>query len=207
MTNRCTLSFSIIAAALLALSLPVITAAQGSYGYPDYRRDRDRDYDDYGRNRRYDGRYLRDTIRQLDRLSADFSRDLDRKLDHSRVDGTRLEDHINADAREFRRAVQRLKDRSNDGRNLDRSMSEAREVLETGGHVQRESQRFLNDNRLSSEWSEIRQNLRVIADAYGLSWADFEDGYYRQDSPDTRGRNDDYRRRNRNTPWWGRIPF
>ena len=93
MTNRCTLSFSIIAAALLALSLPVITAAQGSYGYPDYRRDRDRDYDDYGRNRRYDGRYLRDSIRQLDRLSADFSRDLDRRLDHSRIDGTRL-DHL-----------------------------------------------------------------------------------------------------------------
>jgi hypothetical protein len=67
--------------------------------------------------------------------------------------------------------------------------------------------RVLNDNRLSSEWSEIRQNLRVIADAYGLSWADFEDGYYRQDSPDTRGHNDDYRRRNRNTPWWGRDPF
>jgi len=67
MTNRRTLSFSIIAAALLALRLPAITAAQGSYGYPDYRGDRDRDYDDYGRNRRYDGPYLRDTTRQLDR--------------------------------------------------------------------------------------------------------------------------------------------
>jgi hypothetical protein len=207
MTNQRTLSFSIVAATFLALCLPVITAAQGSYGYPDYRRDRNSDYDDYGRNGRYDSPYLRDTIRQLDRLSSDFSRDLDRRLDRSRVDGTRYEDHVNADAREFRRAVQRLKDRSNDGRNLDRSIREASEVLETGGHIQRESRRFLDDNRLSTEWSEIRRNLRVIADAYGLSWADFEDGYYRRDNPDRSGRNDDYRRRNRNTPWWGRIPF
>ena len=66
MTNRHTLSFSILAAAVLALCLPVVAAAQGGYRYPDnrrdrdrnddYRRDRDRDDDDYGQDGRY-GRY------------------------------------------------------------------------------------------------------------------------------------------------------
>ena len=46
MTNRRTLSFSIFAAAILALCLPVLAAAQGGYGYPDY-----------GRNRNGNGNY------------------------------------------------------------------------------------------------------------------------------------------------------
>jgi hypothetical protein len=210
MTNRHTLEISILASAVLALCLPAVAAAQWGGSpenrYPD-------DYrNDNGRSGRYDGRYLRDTIRELDRLSSDFTRDLDRRLDHSRVDGTRSEDHINADAKEFRRAVQRLKDRFDNGRNLDRTENEARTVLEAAGHVQRESRSFLNDARLSSEWSAIRRNLRTIADEYDLSWADFDDGYDRRDNPDPRGRNDDYRRnggygRNRNNDWWRRLPF
>ncbi len=197
MTNRHALKFSILTAAVLALCLPAAAQAQWG-GYPDNRNDN-------GRSGRYDGRYLRDTIRDLDRLSSDFSRDLDRRLDRSRVDGTSNEDHINADAKEFRRAVQRLKDRFDNGRNLDRTENEARTVLETAGHVQRESRRFLNDGRLSSEWSAIRQNLRTIANAYDLRWADFNDGYDRRDNPDPGGRND--RSGNRNNDWWRKLPF
>ena len=203
MTNRHPLKFSILAAAVLALCLPAAAPAQWG-GSPDNRYPGDY-RNDNGRSGRYDGRYLRDTIRDLDRLSSDFSRDLDRRLDRSRVDGTRNEDHINLDAKEFRRAVQRLKDRFDNGRNLDRTENEARTVLETAGHVQRESRRFLNDGRLSSEWSAIRQNLRTIANAYDLRWADFNYGYDRRDNPDPGGRND--RSGNHDNDWWRRLPF
>src|SRR5258705_3252168 len=101
MTNRRKIRFAIFAAATLALCLPALATAQRTYdpyGNRDYGRDsdwrRDRGYDDgYGR---YDNRYLRDSIRRLDRLSNDFDRDLDRELDHSREDGTRHDDHLNA---------------------------------------------------------------------------------------------------------------
>jgi hypothetical protein len=149
---------------------------------------------------------LRDTVRQLDRLSGNFASDLDRTLDRSRSNGTRYEDHVNEDAKEFRRAVQRLKDRFGDGRNLNSSRNEAEAVLETAGHVQRESRRFLNDYRLSSEWSQIREHLRIIADAYDLSWGYFEDGNSRRDNPYPRTR-DDERRRSGNNDWWRRFPF
>ena len=66
--------------------------------------------------------------------------------------------------------------------------------------MQRESRSFLNDYRLSSEWSQIRSNLRVIADAYELSWADFDDGYHRRDNPYPRDRNGDYRRNDEAEP-------
>src|ERR687892_2320957 len=99
MTNRRTLSFSIFAAAMLALCLPSLAVAQRGYGYPDYGRNRNGNYG------RYDERYLRDSIHRLDRLAKDFEREVDRSLDRSRRDGTRREDRINGQVREFRNAV------------------------------------------------------------------------------------------------------
>ena len=174
MTNRRTLSFSIFAAATLALCLPVLAAAQGTYD--PYGRNRN---DDYGRNRndnygRYDDRYLRDSIRRLNRLSKDFDRDLDRELDRSREDGTRHEDHLNADAKEFRRAVVNLKNAFND-RNLDSSADEAHTVLDAASHLEDLSSHHFYNQRLASEWSQISQELSVISEAYGIEGANHGD--------------------------------
>src|SRR5262245_17653642 len=98
MTKPRNLIKSILVAALFALCIPAVAAAQGTYdpwGRPvyrqdrDYRRDRDRNYEDYDYDRygRYDRRYLRDTIRRLDRLSSQFQNDLDRVLDRSSEEG------------------------------------------------------------------------------------------------------------------------
>ena len=205
-----TLTKSIFMAAFLALLIPAVASAQGTYdpwGRPDYRRDgdygRDRDYD---RDGRYDGRYLRDSIRRLDRLAGNFQRDLDRTLDRGREDSSRHEDHLNADTREFRRAVSDLRNSFDEGRDLNRSAGQARRVLDTANHVERAVQHHFNNQRLYSEWSAIRQELNVIADAYGHGLSDRDDDYYRRGD---RSRRDDdiYRRRNpNNDPWWRRIP-
>lgn len=195
MTNRRTLSFSILAAAILALCLPILAAAQGGYGYPDNRRNRD---DNYGR---YDERYLRDSIHRLDRLSKDFERDLDRALDRSRTDGTRREDQINGRANEFRRAVGDLKSAFGNGRDINRSRDEAQRVLQEARQFDRIGQTRRIDNHVASEWSQIQQELRVISDAYGLGYGSYNNG-----------RDDDYRRNDRNrnrnnTDWLRRIPW
>ena len=189
MTNRRTLTFSIFAAAILALCLPVLAAAQGGYGYPDYGRNRNGNYG------RYDERYLRDSIHRLDRLAKDFERDLDRALDRSRVDGTRREDRINAQGHDFRRAVSNLKSAFGNGRDLNRSRDEAQRVLAESQQFNRLG-RGAMDNRVASEWSQIQQELRVISDAYGLGYGG---GY----SPN--GRN--VPNRNGNNDWWRRIPW
>ena len=95
MTNRRTLKFSIFAAGVLALALPVAASAQWG-GYP-----RDRYPDDRGYGR-YDDRGLRDSVHRLDSLAKDFERDMDRALDHSRANGSRREDQINAEVHQFR---------------------------------------------------------------------------------------------------------
>ncbi len=181
MNNRRTLSFSIFAAALIALALPVLTVAQTRY--PDYSRNEER--------------MVRDSVQRLDRLSRDFERDLDRALDRSRRDGTRREDQINNLARQFRNSVSNLRSRFGNGRDLYRSRNEAARVLQLGNQLERNTRQRWFDNRLASEWSQIRRELHVIERAYGLY------GY------DTRGgRNDDWGRGRRNdVPWWQQIPF
>jgi hypothetical protein len=190
MTNQHTLKFSILAAAILALGLPVAAAAQWG-GYPDNRYPDNR----YPDNRRYDNRSLRDSVHRLDRLAKDFERDMDRALDHSRVNGSQREDRINEETREFRNAVGDLKSRVGNGRDLNRSADEARRVLQQAQQVDRIARPRWFDSRLSAEWSQIQQELRVVSDAYGFRY----NGRY--------GRDDDYRRDNRNNDWWRQIPF
>jgi hypothetical protein len=187
MTNRRTLSFSIFAAALLALCLPAVAAAQWNR-YPDSQRNRDRDY---GRNGRYDDRYLRDSVHRLDRLAKDFEREVDRSLDRSRRDGTRSEDRINGQVRQFRNAVSNLKSRVGNGRDLNRSRNEAQRVLQEARQLDRIGSR-------SSLWSQIRRELNVIAQAYG--------SYGYNDDYDRNDRNDRNRRSN-NNDWWRRLPI
>jgi Rad3-related DNA helicase len=193
MTNRHTLKFSIFAAAILALSLPVAASAQ----WGRYPQDR---YPDNRGNGRYDGRDLRDSVHRLDRLAKDFERDMDRALDRSRANGSDREDRVNDQVHRFRDAVGNLKSRVGNGRDLDRSANEARRVLQEGQQLERVARRFDTGSR----WSQIEQELRFISNVYGFG---YNGGYGRDD--DGR-RNGDYRRdrdRNRNDDWWRRIPF
>jgi hypothetical protein len=190
MINRRTILLTVIATALLALSLPSMAAAQGNYD-PYYRRNRDRRDDNYGR---YDTRYLRDSVRRLKDLSGRFEDNLDRALDRSRVDGTRREDQLNNVARDFHRAAKDLENRFDDRRDLNRSAGEAQRVLNLGSQLDRIVQR-VGDGRVRSDWMQIRQELNVIADAYGYRTNGYygDDDYYRRDD-DRYRRNDPYRR-------------
>ena len=190
MTNRRTLSFSILAAALIALCLPAVAAAQWDR-YPDYGRDRDRDNGRYGR---YDDRYLRNSIQRLDRLSKNFESAVDRELDRSHEDGTRHEDRVNNEVHDFRRAVGDLKSRFGNGRDLNRSRNEAQRVLQTAREAERASRHHFRNGRLANLWSEIRQELNVISQAYG--------SYGYNDDYDRNDRN----RRSNNNDWWRRLP-
>lgn len=201
MINQRTSVFaSIAAAALISLALPIFAAAQGNYD-PWYRGSRDRDYGRDDRSRGYERRGLRDTVRRVEDRSKDFQKNLDRALDRSRYDGSRREDRINDVAEDFRDAAGRLKDRVGDGRNLDRSAGEARTLLQLGRRIDGLISRNQLDSRTQYIWSDIRQGLREIADAYGSR--DYDGDYRRDDDSRRRGR---YERRSSNNPWGILIP-
>jgi hypothetical protein len=199
MTNRHTLKFSLFAAAILALCLPVAASAQWGGRYPQDRYP-DR-YPDNRGNGRYDDRGLRDSVHRLDRLAKDFERDMDRALDRSRANGSRREDSINDQIHQFRDAVGDLKSRVGNGRDLNRSSNEARRVLQEADDLDRFARRGF-DGRTSSQWSQIQQELRYISSVYGFGYGG---GYGRDDDWRRNDRND--RDNNRNNDWWRRIPF
>jgi hypothetical protein len=196
--NRRTFRFSIFAAAILALSLPALAAAQGGYGYPDYGRNRNGNGN--GNNGRYDERYLKDSVNRLDKLAKEFERDLDRALDHSRVNGTRREDDMNAQGHDFRRAVSNLKSNLGNGRDLNRSRDEAARVMEESRQFDRLGRSRGVNNEVASDWSQIQRELQIISDAYGLNYGYNNGGYY------PNGRNNP-NNQNRNNDWWRRIPW
>ena len=206
MTNRHTLKFSILAAAILALSLPAAAAAQWG-GYPDNRYPDNRYPSRNGGYGRYDDRYVKDSVHRLDRLAKDFENDMDRALDRSRVDGTRREDEINSQVHSFRRAAGDLKSRVGNGRDLNRSVNEADRVLQMAEQIDRVGARRL-DQRTAYEWSQIQNELRNISNIYGLDYRGRSGDYNRGRNDDdyNRGRGNN-RNNNRNDDWWRRIPF
>ena len=191
---------SVIAAALISLSLPALAVAQGGYD-PWYRGGRDRDYG--RRDDRYERRGLRDAVRRVESRSKDFERSVDRSLDRGRYDGSRREDRINEVANEFHDAANRLKDRFDDGRNLDRSAGEARTLLQLGRRIDSLISRTQLDSRTYSIWSGIRQDLQQIAYAYNFNSGGYNDDYRRDDDYRRRGR---YERRGSNSPWGILLP-
>jgi hypothetical protein len=133
-------------------------------------------------------------------LSDEFQRHLDSALDRSRYDDSQREDRINDVAKDFENATDNLKDRYDDGKNLNRSSGEARRVLQLGSVLNAFMVRNRLGGRAESEWARIRQDLTVVASAYGFNMADFDNRDYRYD--DNRS-NDNYRRRgiNRRVNW------
>ena len=211
MTRR-TGILAIFAALLFTLSLSTAASAQSNdpwWGRNDDQRDRDRDrrrddgYYDRDRYGRYDERELRDVAQRIKDASHNLERDVDRFLDNSRVNGTRREDRINDDVHQFRRLADNFKDRVGNGRDLNRSSREAQQLLNSANGVDRMLSRLRVDSRTYSDWREIEQDLRDVADIYGLryngSYGDYRRGGYDPRYPDNRYPN-------RNDNWWRRLP-
>jgi hypothetical protein len=226
MTNRRTTILTVSAAILFAFCLPTVASAQWDRDRDrDYRRDRDRDYrrdrrdDDYYRNGNYDTRYLRDVAERVKNNARSLERDVDRLLDNSRANGTRREDRINNEVREFRQAADRFRSRvGNNGNDRNRGYQEAQYLIQAANNTERMLSRLHVDSRTYADWRQVKQDLRTIANAYGMRYDGYDDGYYRGGYDPRDNRNRDYPRDNRDYPrdnrngrngddnWWRRLP-
>lgn len=142
--------------------------------YGRNRRDR-RDDDRYGRNGRmsdYERRQLRDLARRIDDRSRDLQRDIDRILDHSRINGTNREDRINDEARDFRNAASRFRNVAGDNDELYRSRDEASRLLQQASQLSRALGRNRLDSRTVNGWNQLRSDLRTVANIYNLRFND-----------------------------------
>ena len=159
---------SLITAALLILAIPIGASAQIN---------RDRSYDRYDR---YDSR------EQYDRVSRREVRTAIQRLDNVAL---RLEDEANAprgrrvlgffwgartdsrsvlEIRNFRGAVAQLRHSATDQDGFAGSRDEARLVLDLGVRLDRNLRLRTGSSSVDASLSELRSNLHLIADAYGL---------------------------------------
>jgi hypothetical protein len=169
MLDRQRILKSFVTTAILALGIPMLTAAQGR----DYPYTQRRDYPSGQYNFRYDRGQLRDAVRRVSDRSRSFENTIDRNLDRSRLDGTRREDRINDEARNFRNAASSLRNQLGDARSLNNSADEARRLLDLGSRIDQFISRRHLDNRAEITWSQIRDDLRTIANAYGFRAGEF----------------------------------
>jgi len=195
--NRFRNLIAVFAFSLLILGLPAIASAQWRNNRND---------DDYYRNSR-NNRNLQSTIRNLKNRSNQFERKVDRELDRSRYDDRRREDRINDVARNFSNAVQRLDDEYDNRNDYNDSADEARRVLDLGLQLDRLVTRARLSGAIQSDWNRIREDLRVLANAYNTNY-NRNRRNNRNDDYNRNRRDDDYNRNRRtNDNWRNRIPF
>src|SRR3954469_5810981 len=148
----------VMTAALLIVAVPVVGSAQV------YNR-----YDRYDRSSRQD---VRDAINRLDRAGARLQSDVNAGQRRSVLGGILSFRTVDNDAvdqvRDFRRAVRDLRSAARGGSDFDRSSDEARNVLARGVELDRYLRLRTGRADVDADLAEIRSNLHVIAEAYGL---------------------------------------
>ena len=154
----------LMATALLILAIPVVASAQ-IYN---------RSYEDD----RYNDRDVRDAIARLDNSSARLENDLNYGRSRPVFGGlfwvrTGVDTNAVAEVRDFRQAVRELRRSSRSGFDLDNSMDEAQMVLDRGAQLDRYLRLRTGSTNVDADLAEIRSNLHVIADAYGLDMRDY----------------------------------
>ncbi|HMH44862.1 MAG TPA: hypothetical protein VK557_15330 [Pyrinomonadaceae bacterium] len=150
----------LVAAALLMVAVPVVASAQNYNRY------------DPG-NRRSDRFDARDAIARLDndsaRLQSDLNAGNDRRVLGGILSFRSVDNDAIAQVRDFRRAVRDLRARARGGDAMDRSVDEARVVIDRGVELDRYLRLRTGRTTVDADLAEIRSDLHVIADAYGLS--------------------------------------
>jgi hypothetical protein len=148
----------LIVVALLILAVPVAVSAQT---YRERSSDR---YNNRGQYDRMNRRDARDAIARLENSSARLESDLN-VTPGRRVLGIfqlkNVDSSSVAQVRDFRRAVRQLR---NNG-----SIDEAQRVLDQGAQLDRYLRLRTGSTRVDADLSDLRSDLHLLAQAYGLT--------------------------------------
>jgi hypothetical protein len=118
-----------------------------------------RDHDRIGR--------ISGVVRDCDQRATDFRHALDHALDHSRLNGSRMEDRLNAEARELDHAISRLRESWNREHDVGRSRMHVAQAIEAGRHINRALEHHALRGRIQREWDDLRSELNLLAEVFG----------------------------------------
>ena len=122
----------------------------------------------WARKRRYTRSDIQALVRDCERRSDDFRKQLDRALDRSSLDGTRREDRLNSEARRLENEIDRVK----------RELERREDFMDVRGNVAaaleaaRDIDRTMRRRRLTKDaeraWRALTAELNVLADRYAV---------------------------------------
>jgi len=107
-------------------------------------------------------------INRVESHSDAFRRSVDRALDRSRLNGSRTEDQINAEVKQFEKEVDRLRGEFDRRDSRDETRRNVERVLRQADEVNRIIRRSNFARDLDREWSQLRAELNTLAGAYNL---------------------------------------
>ena len=116
---------------------------------------------------RLNDKEVKKLMAQLKKDTGRFRKSFDSSLDRSRLNGTNREDDINHFLKNYEDATERLYSRFKDNKSVG---ADVEAVLDGAAEIDRFMTRRLASEKAERDWSEVRQDLRRLADAYNVSW-------------------------------------
>jgi hypothetical protein len=107
-------------------------------------------------------------INLVESHSNAFRRSVDRALDRSRLNGSRTEDQINEEVKQFENEVDRLRGEFDRRDNRDETRRNIERVLRQADEVNRMLRRSNFARDVDREWSQLRAELNTLAGVYNL---------------------------------------
>ena len=112
-----------------------------------------------------------DIVQRLAKRSGDFKEEFDKAVEHSMLDGTKLEERAKHRADDFHDSAKRLHDVFGDKRDKNNPAvrDQVDKTLASGADVNRIMQDHRFTDKLQRNWDLLRSDLNALAAVYDLS--------------------------------------
>ena len=113
----------------------------------------------------------RDIVDRLAKRSGDFREDFEKAMEHSMMDGSKLEDRAKKRAGDLHESSKKLRDVFNDkkDKNNPAVREQADKVLAAAADVNRVMAANRFTDRVQRDWEVLRSDLNALAQIYSLS--------------------------------------
>lgn len=118
-------------------------------------------------NYRLNDKEVEQIIHRIEKQSDQFRNSLDAALDHSRIDGTRREDDINAFVKAFYEETKRFHDRFDSRKS---TAADVQSVLDRADSIDQFVNRYPLTEKAKNDWSAVKGNLDELARTYHVTW-------------------------------------
>jgi hypothetical protein len=109
---------------------------------------------------------VRELIRRVETRTDEFRKVVDRWLDRSRLDGSQVEDDINAEVKRFERTTDALRRKSERMARYEEVRNEVRNVVDAGRRIDAMIRGGKWNSEIKSRWRNLRDAINALGAIY-----------------------------------------